>query len=108
MPLLLAPTGQQAVDADRVDDGAGQNVGADLATLFEDDDGEVGIELLQTDGGGKAGRTGADDHHVEFHALAFDIAHRPLTGLPYSCILLAHALHSASIHDAKPALEVRT
>ena len=104
MTLLLAPAGQQPVDADRIDDGAGEDVRADLAALFQHDDGELGIDLLEADGRGKAGRAGADDDHVEFHAFAFDIAHQPLrTGLPLLRILLAPALHSASIGDRKPA-----
>ena len=48
---------------------------------------------------------GADDHHVEFHAFAFDLAHQLLriafagrTGASAGV-----ALHSASLRDVKPA-----
>ena len=73
--LLVAPAGQQPVDADRIDDGAGQDVRADLRALFQHDDRKLRIDLLQPDRGGEAGRAGADDHHVEFHAFAFDVGH---------------------------------
>ena len=105
MPLLLAPARQQPVDADRIDDGAGKDVRADLTALFQNDDGKLGIDLLEPDRRGKAGRPRADDDDVEFHALAFDVAHQPLrTGLSHPGILLAYPLHSASIRDGKPAL----
>jgi hypothetical protein len=38
MPLLVAPARQQPVDADRIDHGAGEDMRADLGTLFQDDD----------------------------------------------------------------------
>src|SRR5690606_10014357 len=72
---LFAPLRQQPVDADGVDDGTGKNMRAHLAALFEDDDREVRIELLEPDRRGKAGRPGTDDHHVELHAFAFNVAH---------------------------------
>ena len=31
---------------------------------------DVRIDLLEADGGGKAGGAGADNHHIEFHRLA--------------------------------------
>ena len=43
---------------------------ADLGALFHDHHGNIGIDLLQADGGGKSGGTCADYHHVEFHRLA--------------------------------------
>ena len=43
---------------------------ADLGALLHDHDAEFGRELLQPDRGGEAGGAGADDHDVEFHALA--------------------------------------
>ena len=45
-------------------------MGADLGALLHDHDGDVRIDLLEADGGGEAGRAGADNHHVEFHRLA--------------------------------------
>ena len=67
-------SGSSAVEADRVDHRAGEDVGADLGALLDHDDGDLaarlGGELLQADGGGKAGRPRAHDDHVEFHRLA--------------------------------------
>jgi hypothetical protein len=54
---------------------------ADLAALFQHDDGKLRIDLLEPDRRGKTRRPGANDHHVEFH-VAFDFAHSFLrTGL---------------------------
>jgi hypothetical protein len=73
--LFLAPPRKQPVDADRIDDGAGKDMRADLGALFKHDDGKLRIELLQPDRGGKARRPRADDDHVEFHALTLDFFH---------------------------------
>ena len=43
---------------------------ADLGALLDHDHGGVGRDLLEPDGGGKAGGARADDHHVELHRLA--------------------------------------
>ena len=67
----IAPVGQQFVERARIDDRAGEDMGADLGALFEDADRELapgGLgELLQADRRGEAGRAGADDHHVIGH-----------------------------------------
>ncbi len=68
----LAPVGQQRVEADRVEDRAGEDVGADLGALFEHDDRAVGVELLQPDRRRQPGRAGADDDHVVLHRFALD------------------------------------
>src|SRR3546814_5475450 len=44
---------------------------ADFRALLEHDDGKLGVDLLQPDRRRKPGRPRADDHHVEFHRLAF-------------------------------------
>src|SRR5690606_19365213 len=75
MVAVLAPVGQEPVDADGVHHGAGKDMGADLPALFQHHNGEIGIKLLQPDGRGKTGRAGADDHHVELHAFALYVAH---------------------------------
>ena len=71
---FLFPVGDQLVDADGIDDGAGENVRADLGAFLQDADGDVlagfGGELLQADRGGEAGRPGADDDNVVFHGFA--------------------------------------
>ena len=110
---VLAPARQQTVDADRIDDRAGKDMRADLAALLQHHDRQVRVELLQPDRSGQPRRTGADDHHVELHALPFDLAHHLLrTGLAARpsgsavwlvAIFAGFALHSASIRDAKPA-----
>ena len=67
--VLAAPLRQQAIEADRVDHRAGENVSADLRALLDHDDGRLGRDLLEADRGGKACRPGADDHDIEFHRL---------------------------------------
>ena len=68
-------SGMSAVEADGIDDRAGQDVRADLRALLEHDDGQLapgfGGELLQADRGGQARRARADDHHVVLHRLAW-------------------------------------
>jgi hypothetical protein len=58
---------------------AGQDVRADLGAFLDDADVDILAcccrQLLQADGRGQAGRTGADDDHVIFHTFAF---HRAL------------------------------
>ena len=68
--VLAAPVGDQAIEPDRVDHRAGEDMRADLRALLHHDDGRFRRELLQPDRGGKAGRPGADDDDVEFHRLA--------------------------------------
>jgi hypothetical protein len=73
---LGAPLRQQTVDADGIDYGARQDMRPHLGTLFENHDGQFRVDLLEPNGSGKPGRTGADDHHVELHAFALDfLAH---------------------------------
>ena len=67
---VLAPVRNQLVERDRIDHRARQDMRADLGTLLHHDDVEIGIELLQPDRRGQAGRPGADDHDVEFHGFA--------------------------------------
>ena len=63
-------SGEQRVEAAGVEDGAGEDVRADLGALLQHDDREVGVELLQPDRRGEAGGAGADDDDVVFHGLA--------------------------------------
>ena len=71
---LLLPVGDQLVEADRIDHGAGQYVCADLGALLEHADRDLvaalGSELLQPDRRRQASRPATDDHHVVFHCLA--------------------------------------
>jgi hypothetical protein len=67
---VLTPVRDQPVEANRIDHRARQNMRADLGTLLDHDDVEVGVELLQPDRCRQACRPGADDHDVEFHGFA--------------------------------------
>ena len=71
---LRLPVGQELADALGVDDGAGQDVRADLGALFEHAHRHFALllrgELLQPDRRGQSGRTPADDHDVVFHGFA--------------------------------------
>jgi len=67
---ILTPVGEQLVQRNRIDHRARQDMRADLGTLLDHDHVEIGIDLLEPDRRGKAGRTGADDHDVEFHGFA--------------------------------------
>ena len=51
---ILAPVGDQPVEADRVDDRPGEDMRADDRALLDDDDGEVRVELLEPNGGRQA------------------------------------------------------
>jgi hypothetical protein len=86
---LGLPIGNQLVEADGIDDGAGQDVRADLGALFQHDHRQLAAffcgELLELDGGGKSGRAGPDHHHVEVHRLArrkIGLGHRVVPLLP--------------------------
>ncbi|MCY1218638.1 hypothetical protein D9M72_305870 [compost metagenome] len=68
---VRAPIRQQPVDADRIDDGARQDVRTDFGALFEHNDRKLGIDLLQPDRRRKTRRSRTHDHNVELHALAF-------------------------------------
>ncbi len=67
--VLAAPFRNEAIEPDRIDDGAGQDMGADLGALLHHDHGALRRELLEPDRGGKAGRPRADNDGVEFHRL---------------------------------------
>jgi hypothetical protein len=66
----LAPVRQQSVEADRIEDHAGEDMRADLRALLDHDHRQAGVEFLEPDRRRQAGRAGADDDDVEFHRLA--------------------------------------
>ncbi len=70
---LVLPVRDQLVQAARIDDGAREDVGADLGSLFQLGDGDLrplrSRQLLQADRSGQAGGAPADDHHVVLHGL---------------------------------------
>jgi len=82
----ILPVGQQLVERFGIDDRAGQDVGADLRTLFEDADAKLAArfrgELLEPDRRGEPGRAGADDDDVIRHRLP--LSHSPSPPLPSS------------------------
>ena len=64
------PVGDQAVEADRVDHRARQDMRADFRALFDDHHRNIGVELFQPDRRRQARRAGADDDDVEIHRFA--------------------------------------
>ena len=48
--VFRAPVRQQTIEADRIDDSSGQNVGAHLGPLLHNHDRNVRIDLLEADG----------------------------------------------------------
>src|SRR4029077_16614148 len=73
---LVAPVGNEGIEADRIDHRAGEDMRADLRALLQHDDGELiaslGGKLLQPDRRGEPGRSGADNNAVELHGFALD------------------------------------
>ncbi len=67
----VAPFGQQLVKRPGIDHRPGKDMCPDLGALFQDDDFEFFVQLLQADRRGKAGRPAANDHHINRHAFAF-------------------------------------
>ena len=65
------PVRKQLIDPGRVKAIAGKNVGADFGTLFDDDDGEVSVQLQQAARRRQAGGSAAYDDDIEFHGFAF-------------------------------------
>ena len=99
--LLAAPFGKETVEPDRIDHRAGEDMGADLGALLDHDDGGFRRELLEPDRGGKPGRPGADDDHVELHRLA---------GGKFRCIhgLLRSPRRHAVFHAFIPRIDSKT
>ena len=79
-PFFL-PVGNQLVEGPGLHDRTGQDMGADLDTLLQDDDREIDIilltELLQPDRGRETGWPGADRDDIIFHRFARLIAQGP-------------------------------
>ena len=60
------PVRHQLVDAARIHDGAGNDVGADLLAFLENGDGEIFIQFSKLISGGKTGRPTAHDQNIDF------------------------------------------
>ena len=69
--LILAPIGEEFVESTRIDDRAGQNMGAEFGAFFDDHDRNFRRKLLEADRGGKTSGAGAGDHHIEIHGFAW-------------------------------------
>ena len=67
---LHAPLGQERVEADRIDHRAGKDVRPDFRSLLHDNDGELGVELLQANRSGEPGGSRAHDYDIELHRFA--------------------------------------
>ncbi len=78
---LEPPVGDQRLQPDRVHHRARKDVATDLGGLLHHGDSNVGMALLDADGGGKTGRTRAHDQHVRRKCLArAGLCH---IGMPY-------------------------
>ena len=75
-PLVL-PVRNQLIERDRIDHRARQDVGADLASLFENAHRKLTLgligQLLEADRRAQPGGAGADDDHVIGHGFALHI-----------------------------------
>ncbi len=73
----LFPIGKQFGQRNRVDDGARQNVRADLRTLFKHANADFAPaargQLLQPDSSGQTSRPAADDDDVVLHRFALHV-----------------------------------
>ena len=71
---LLPALWQQLPEGDGIEQGAGDQVGADLGPLLQQADREGRGLLLQCDGGAQACRAATDDDDIKFHCFAFHLA----------------------------------
>jgi hypothetical protein len=69
--LILAPIGEKSVESARIDDRAGQNMGAEFGAFFDDNDRNFRRKLFEADRGGETGGAGAGDHDIEIHGFAW-------------------------------------
>src|SRR3954468_7582824 len=77
--VFVSPVRNEPVEADGIDDGAREDVRADLGSLLDHDHAGLGRKLFEPDRGREPGGPRADDHHVEFHCVTgrqFVSAHR--------------------------------
>ena len=65
-----APVRGQAVEPDRIDHRAREDMRADRRTLFHDHNRDIGVQRFEPDRGGEPRGTRADDHDVVFHRFA--------------------------------------
>ncbi len=71
---LLPAVRQQLLEGYGVEQGAGEQMGADFRSLLQQTDREIGIVLLQGDGGTEPCRAATDDDDIKFHCFAFHLA----------------------------------
>ncbi len=71
---LLPAIRQQLLQGDGIEQGAGEQMGADFRSLLQQTDRESGILLFQGDGCTEPRRTAADDDDIKFHCFPFHLA----------------------------------
>jgi hypothetical protein len=88
-----------------LDDGTGEDVGADFGALFDDAHRQLGAgflgELLEADRGAEARGAGADDHHVVFHRFT---RHSAVSG----CYLVGRRRTRETVAEARSEPYMRT
>jgi hypothetical protein len=98
--LVVAPFRQQAIEPDRVDHCARQDMGSDLGPLLHHDDGEFGAllgrKLPQPDRRRQPGRSGPDDHDIELHRFALGQVHGRSSSLDGRFARLWRVFHGAT------------
>ena len=67
---LRTPIRQQFIECLGVDDRAGQNMGTNFGPFFKHANGQIRIELLQSDRGSEARRAATNDDDVVRHGFA--------------------------------------
>src|SRR5690606_567912 len=65
--VALLPVGEQFVQGGGFEDRAGEDVGAHLGAFFHHADGQLGIELTESAGGGQPRWARADDDYIVLH-----------------------------------------
>jgi hypothetical protein len=101
------PVGEELVERPRVDDGAGQDVRADLRTLLEDAHRHLARacsrKLLEPDRRGEAGGSATDDHDVVIHRFAcHGVARgRARSRAEASIIMSAQSSRAQPLHDSR-------
>lgn len=71
---LLPALWQQFLEGDGIQQGAGEQMGADLRPLLQQADRQLGIVLFEGDGGTESRRAATDDDDIKFHCFAFHLA----------------------------------
>ena len=68
---IIAPIGDQFIQSARFQHGAGEDMRANLAALFNQAHAKFGRELFQANRRGQARRPAPHDQHIKFHRFPF-------------------------------------